>query len=278
MSIRFHDAYVLEFLAFWGNGTTARETAAALGIKRETVQRRVITPFKAQFPGVLTYDRSTKRIRCTSDADGLKFCPSDLGTIATLAAADAILSLSTGEKPMFDVSVEDVGLTSDVLSDQDVGSFRTLFSALKRRRAVRLEYLAKSGLISMAFSPHTLVRTSSRLHFRGFCDTSTGRPGIYIDIVPARAFSACWADDVEFVDAVGDADWHRKVRVVAHLEENLPVTLVAALQQEHGIIEEGMLRTKPIRAATAAYVEEAFVNRRVHGWDGPIWRTEQVGV
>jgi hypothetical protein len=192
--------------------------------------------------------------------------------VTTVAAAEAVIASSSGTLPLFDVPVEDVGLAADVLVEADPVAFQSLFSALMRRAAVQLDYVAKSGRLSMTFSPHSLVRSSFRLHFRGFGQTTDGRPGIYIDIVPDRVLRADWLGGGSYVGASGDADWHKKVRIVASLRDDVPGTIAAALRQEHGMID-GYLQTKPVRAAVAIYVAEAFEARRVHGWEGPIWQT-----
>jgi hypothetical protein len=119
-----------------------------------------------------------------------------------------------------------------------------------------------AGRRSMIFSPHTLVRTSFRLHFRGFADMADGRPGIYIDIIPDRVLRAGWLDSPSYVGASNDSDWHRKVRVVAYLREELPEKIATAMRHEHGIAHGSCLQTRPLRAAVATYVAGAFSFRQ----------------
>ncbi len=266
-------AFVLEFLTYWGGGATASEIAAVLNMARETVQRSVISTYKREFPGAITYNKAKRRTAWVESA-APRFCPSDPSAVAAIVQADAVFALSSGANPLFDAPIEDVGLVADFLVEPDVEAFRVLFSALMQRTAVQVDYLAKSGPLSMTFSPHTLVRTSFRLHFRGYCDTAEGRPGIYIDVVPDRVLRAVWLDKASYVDANADTAWCQKVRIVATLCEELPDSIAAALRREHGISHGDRRKTKYVRAAVAPYVAEAFETRRVHGWDGPIWQTE----
>jgi hypothetical protein len=265
--------FLLEFLSFWGDGTTCNELASHLNLRRETVQREVISPYKEQFGGVLQYDKSLRKIRLAEGA-ALKFCPSDPAAIAAIAGAEGIIGEYSGSVSPFLVLVEDVGLVSDLCVEPEIEAFRCLFAALMRRKAVQLDYLAKTGRLSFSFSPHTLVRTSFRLHFRGYCDTRDGRPGIYIDIIPDRVLRAHELGREGYVDAAADADWHKKVRVAAYLRDDIPESVLAALRQEYRVATSDHWKTRPVRAAVAPYIAEAFEARRVHGWNGPIWRAE----
>ncbi len=266
--------FILEFLAFWGGWTTAGELATVLGIERETAQKTIINPFKREFPGALEYDEKSRRTFRLGDAQGLKFSPNTPTGVTAIAAAEAIIKAACDAVPFIDVPVEDVGLVADILEDPDVSAFKTLFSALRHRVAVSLDYLSKAGRMAMRFSPHSLVRTSFRLHFRGYADTMDNRPGIYIDVVPERVLHAKCLDHSHYVGDRGDSDWHRRVHVEARLRDDLPEAIADALRQEYRLEPGGSLRTAPIRAATAEYVAVAFEARRVYGWDQPVWSTE----
>lgn len=269
--------FVLEFLTFWVNGTTAEEVGGVLGMTREAVQRTVIGPYKKQFPGTIDYDRGRHRTKWL-DSAALKVCPGDPAAVAAIAQSEALFARFADVIPLCDAPVEDVGLVTNLLLppevEPDVEGFRALFAALVRRGAVQLDYLAKSGRLSMTFSPHSLVRTSFRLHFRGYCDMNDGRPGIYIDAIPDRVLHAFPPESAAYVSGDGDAEWRRKVRVIARLDNALPDRIVAALRREYCLPDGHAWRTRPVRAAVAPYVMDAFEARRVHGWDGPVWRTE----
>lgn len=166
---------------------------------------------------------------------------------------------------------------SDLFQEHDydvleADPFRCLFAALMRKQAVHLDYFAKTGRSSFSFSPHALVRTSFRLHFRGFSDTQDGRPGHYIDVIAERVARAEFLGSEVYTGPKGDADWKKKVLVIAELRNDLPLALLTALQQEFNLEPDARQRTRPVRFALAEYVKEALVGRRVRGWDGPIWR------
>ena len=101
-----------------------------------------------------------------------------------------------------------------------------------------------------------------------------GRPGHYIDIIPERVSCAEFLYADAYTGAEGDAEWKKKVRVIAELRDDLPPPLLTALRQEYGL-EPGMKqRTRPVRYALAEYVKEALIARRIRGWGGPVWRAE----
>ncbi len=137
-------SFLYEFLAVFGDGTTAEELARCLNRSRESIQRDVIAAYQARFPGVLRYDKRTKKTRLSRGA-ALKFCPTTPSAIAALARADYIKSDFDIGPPLFGVSVEDVGIVSD-LWQQDYDSleadpFRSLFAALLRKQPVKSRLL-----------------------------------------------------------------------------------------------------------------------------------------
>jgi hypothetical protein len=270
--------FAFEFLTYWGGGTTANELKEILGMSREAVQRTVIGAYQKQFPGAITYDRRKRRSKW-GDSAALKLCPSEPAAILAIAQSEALTEEFAGVKSLCVARVEDVGLVTNLLIPMDVEpdltGFQALFAGLMRRSAVQLDYLAKRGRLSMIFSPHTLVRTSFRLHFRGYCcDINDVRPGIYIDVVPDRILRALPLDPSSYVDDSGDTEWRRTVRIVVQLHENLPETVIVALRREYSLHEGHAWQTRPVKAAVAPYVMDAFEARRVHGWEGPVWRTK----
>jgi hypothetical protein len=221
--------FLYEFLAVFGNGTTAEELASCLGRRRETVQRAIIAGYQRHFPGVLEYDSRTRKTVLSRGA-ALKFCPTAPSAIAALAHADQIKANFEIDRSVFAIPVEDIGIVSDLFQEHDydvleADPFRCLFAALMRKQAVHLDYFAKTGRSSFSFSPHALVRTSFRLHFRGFSDTQDGRPGHYIDVIAERVARAEFLGSEVYTGPEGDADWKKKVRIMAELRNDLPLCL-----------------------------------------------------
>ena len=129
---------------------------------------------------MLEYDSRTHKTELSKGA-ALKFCPTAPSAIAALAHADQIRANFDVDRSLFAAPVEDIGIVTDLFKEHDYDTlegdpFRCLFAALMRKQAVHLDYFAKTGRSSFSFSPHALVRSSFRLHFRGFSDMQDGRP------------------------------------------------------------------------------------------------------
>lgn len=270
--------FTFEFLAVFGDGTTADELAGYLGRERETVQRKIIGPYRKRYPGALEHDRHKRRTRLRRGED-LRFCPSLPSDIVTLAQAERIKAEYGVIASLPEVPVEDLGVVSDLLrtdgcDDLEADPFRCLFAGLVRRRAVGLDYSAKTGLSSFSFSPHVIVRSSFRRHFRGFADWRDGKPGRYIDVIAERVDHAALLDNETYTGEEGDIDWNTKVCVIAELRDDLPPLVREALQKEFNLQQQKRQTTRPVRLALAEYVKQTLEARRVRGWDGPVWRAE----
>lgn len=267
----FNRFSLLEFFAFWRDGITAGELAHVFGLTREQTQKNIVSPFQREFGGHAHYDRRARRIALDDDAEGLKLSPSNVvDAVNFFSAAQAFARAEGRDSPPIPgwVPIED--LLQPVDNVQEAGHFRLLYSAAARHRSVHLSYAAKSGHQEMTFSPHALVRTTSRPHFRGYAKYSLSDAGHYIDVIPGRVADAQPGTKIEYIGAHDDVDWHRRVTVEATLNPDLSKRVATSLRLEFGFADR--LRIKQIRAATAPYICDWLENRHLYGVSTSLWK------
>ena len=256
---------VLEFFAFWRDGVTAAELGRALGMTREAAQRSVVGPYKKEFPHATV--RHGKRTHIDGDAYSLKVSPWRVLDVVNFTGAMQAFADAAGDESPLGVPIEDLANLLDI--DNEVERFRELYAAIARRRAVYLDYAAKRGRIQLLFSPHTVVRTPTRLHFRGHSIRLSGGRSRYIDVVPGRVISSSPGSDVEYVGAKDDIEWHTRVSIVAELNPQLPGSVRESAMREHQCGDQ--LTIEDVRHAVAEYVVDWLKGRRLRGIADPVW-------
>ena len=261
---------VFEFLAFWRGGVTATELGQVLGLTREAAQRSVVGPYKKAFPHA-TVPRG-KRTHIAGDAYSLKVSPwRVLDAVNFTSAMQAFAEASNGESPL-GVPIEDLANFLDV--DNEVERFRELYAAIARRRTVYLDYAAKRGRIQLIFSPHAIVRTPARLHFRGHSVRISEDGSRYIDIVPGRIISSRLGREDEYVGAKDDIEWHIRVSIIAELNPRLGEAARESMMREYQCGDR--LTITNVRRAVAEYVVDWLKSRRLRGIADPVWAVARV--
>jgi hypothetical protein len=152
--------------------------------------------------------------------------------------------------------------------DPDI--FRFLLAACVRKRPVDVTYRSKTRTFITRFSPHTLVRTAHRMHFRGYSIIGDGRPGFYWDLVPARALSVTEAPRDDYVDLSGDIEWYEYASASLVLSDGLPEELRNAVRREHGL-DGAVLTLGPMPRALLRYAIGTHTDRRYDGWQAAVW-------
>ena len=116
----------------------------------------------------------------------------------------ADLALRAFDEPRFACPVFDMSAYGHV-PDPDI--FRFLLAACVRKRPVDVTYRSKTRTFITRFSPHTLVRTAHRMHFRGYSIIGDGRPGFYWDLrCPHARVVKLEAPRDDYVDLSGDIE------------------------------------------------------------------------
>ncbi len=260
---------MLEYLACWEGELSARRLAELTARSREDAQRRIISGYQKAHPGRLV---PSGRLKKFADATGgLAFAPTSASALLDVIRGEHRLAEASGEEPRFGPPLEEISTFGFSEPDPDV--FQRLYAACVGRRAVRLDYAAKSGLMECEFSPHALVRDGVRIHFRGYASTayrsSTPYPDPfrqYIDLAPARVRRLIHEGDVAgYVSDAGDADWHARETLMFRLNDDLPQEILSVLAVEHeGGESSGDFRIKTIpniRKALRIYVQRSLRHR-----------------
>jgi hypothetical protein len=261
---------VIEHLGLWEGAFTAERAARRLGISREHVQRELLPAYDKRAP-----DRLVRRPGKPSAIEALgpptQWFPADAaGFLAVLGGLKALADAPRGAWPLTG-DFESVPLLCR--SGLDNEALIALNRAMTARRAVDIEYRAKKGLRSYRFSPHALIDTGPRPHFRGFAaDPLTGE-GRFLDLVPSRVLEHGGPTDA-YVAADEDRDWHERVDLTFALRGGLSADLREAVAHEHDLDAQGRLTIYGVRRALERYVVRHFTERRLEGDDRPIFEVK----
>ena len=246
----------LEYLAYWEGRLSASRLGSILGQSREHVQRHVISAYRHEFPGALA--GGAGRSYSIDRHEDLHFAPAGAHMLVDLLRGEASLSKALGESARFGIPVEDVGTISFRETEPEI--FRSLYRSCVQRRCVLVEYVSKSRVSVIRFSPHALVRDVARLHFRGYAASRQDQKGDYIDLVPSRVRRVF--DDVDkwnYVSSDEDRDWHERVNLRFRLNPDLPKNIRQVLsleyEGENARVDFDRLDIPAVRLAMRLYVE-----------------------
>jgi hypothetical protein len=258
----------LEYLALWEGALSAQRLGELVGLSREHAQRTLIGPYRQQMPGRLaSAGRRPSQIK--PDGTTTRWMPSDPGGfVAVLTGLRAIAGGALEAWPVGG-AFESVPLICRANGDNE--ALVALYRAMCQQRSIDLEYRAKRGPRSYRFSPHTLVDTSSRPHFRGYAADPMSETGHFIDLVPSRVLEPLGVGNGAYVSYESDSEWIRRVDLTFQVHENMDENLREAISWEHAI-EDGSLVFYNVRAALAIYIIRHLLERRVEGRDQPIFK------
>lgn len=259
---------LFEFMACWCGGATAGELGKLMGMRREAAQTR-IADYKREYGAAgLSVVGKAKRTIFAGSSEGLKCTPSTVTEVVTILSASNAFLLAAGEKKRsWNVPVEDTLLSVD--SGASAEEFRAFCGAIARREALQIDYIAKNGLRSFRFSPHTIVRSGFRIHVRG-AETRDQSPTRYIDLIPARATRIENLGEGPYLSAEFDDDWHKTVTLKARIRKWLDGDLRESVEREYRL-EPGRDLVLPVRSALSHYIADELVARRTRGSDKPLW-------
>ena len=249
----------LETMLFWEGEFSAQRLAERLGVRREHLQRTLIPEYRSRHPGAL--QRQGRAYAESPEGVAPLLIPENPAELFNLLSAeDGILdrceARGLGGTPNPDYraarTADVVALTS---SRPDADKFRRLYMACARRQCLILSYMSRGGVIELAFSPHTLVRTAWRLHFRGHARTEHFNGGErYIDLVPSRVLAVLSAGD-GYVSDKGDRQWHAREDLTFVLSDELPADIRRQAFQEY---MSDRITIPEVRCALANYVRRAM--------------------
>jgi hypothetical protein len=252
MKLKTVDFKFLEYLAFWQERLTGTRLAALLCVERTHAHRAVLSPYMSMHGEELV---QRGRVWSVWDPDRRRprYGPASVEQLFRFLDGLEVLKDLPGEA--LGVPLEDV--TIDLPVEQNLGAFRTLYAAAAQRRAVRVFYRSRTREAHYLFSPHAVVRTASRPHFRGFMKGDEGRPGFYTDLVPARVITITMGDTADYIGPEMDLGWTQRVEVNLLLSPDLDQDRRAALIQEYAPVElfqDDRLTIPGVRSCLAPYL------------------------
>lgn len=246
-------------ILFWEGGFSAERLASRLGMRREHVQRTIVLDYRARNPGALRRE-GYRYAPPAEDVDPL-LAPRDAAEVFNLLSAEDGIrtrSIAAGLPSPDDQTVRTEDVVALTTSRPDTRTFRALSMACAGRKSVTMSYLTRSGPAELKFSPHTLVRTAWRLHFRGHArgDHFTGGER-FVDLVPSRVLEIVSLDD-DHISNREDDDWHVREDLSFVLSGALPSDIRAQAFQEY---MSDTVTIPQVRRALASYVRRAMMWR-----------------
>ena len=267
MKVKAVDFRVLEYLAHWEQALTATRLAGVFGVDRVHAQRAILSPYQRTNPGNLEAAGRARRL-----ADQVKpvFGPQNLAELFETVDMVQIISGETG------VGVPWVRVDK-MASPCGEGAFRTLYAACARREAVGLTLEGPDGLETGRFSPHSLIRGSDLMPFRGHLTPFGGGTGRYVDIDPNRVSRVESLGREDYVGEAGDADWNATETVTLRLAEGIPPVIRAAALREyagHEGIEAGRLIIRQVRRCVVPHLARRLRYKIVEEGPVEVWVLE----
>jgi len=265
------DEAVLEMMAFWEGGVKAREVARALGTTREHVQRTLLLDYRNN-SAPTALKRGRFGVVFTEGSGGLRYAPDSIRDLMAVLRGEAAAARASGDSFPFRLNVESAPVAASA-DEGDADLFQEICAASVHRLALRLDYVAKSGLRQFWFSPHSIVDVHPLPHFRG-CAIFDGGATHYIDMVPPRIASIHGRDGERYVGGAGDTEWHERMDVVFELDPLLDHNVRASLMEEAGGCDR--LVFPNVRRALVDYVARDLGLRMVGGVLRSVWRRADI--
>ena len=169
-----------EFLSHWMGGVSLTELGRLLGYTPRRLTDLIEDGQTLSKKRTVAYDASAKLHRTIVPTIELQGPKTASAVVAVLQAA-RLWNDNAGQELLCPVAD-----TRDHRPQPAPDVFRTLLAACTRRQVVDLTYLAKTRSHSVLFSPHTLVVTTHRLHFRGYSHFEEQGERHWWDLVPSR--------------------------------------------------------------------------------------------
>lgn len=265
------DKAVFEFMSYWYGGVTASELAATLNKARVYVQTSIISAFSKEYPDTIIYNEQTRRQEFVADEYALRYSPSESFDAISVIYVANVLANSAGDEAAFDIKIFD---TSSILeqSKAPIPKFRELTGAIVRKEAIAMSYLSRQGITEFQFSPHTIIRTSSRIFVRGAASFDDRRNARFIDLVPSRVAESRNIGQRHYIDNSYDHDWSKTVVIKASINSDLPSWAQSAAQLETPGDSGFLIMNSNL--AIARHLVEELEAYRFKGCDLPVWLVE----
>ena len=235
---------IYEALLYWRGNLNSSEFAEAVGKSRQHVQIDVIKPYVRR-RGAWDLDETRGRKHGRTLQGQLTSAPDGLWTFFGLLTAER--NWRRRER-LGCSSLAGIDIVDLAPPEQASGTV-WMCRACAQKRALDGRYLFRNhGDLPVRFSPHTMVRTPRRIHFRGHLlvfKRNGPEDWGYVDLVPGRFYGddRRMLEDPDYMilrefgyrGVEGDRDWQEEVEIIFEINPALPQKAYLALQHEHGI-------------------------------------------
>ena len=262
---------ICEFLAVWLGGTHRQELAGITGLQRRRLTTLLRDDLARRGRKTIRYDKSLKRFVAQqpdgTEPHGVKSPDDVLATLSAIRAWGKNGAWHMLNEPPIPCPVVS---TSSYRKQPDPEIFRTLLGACARQKVVSIDYRARGRDITTYFSPHTVVQTAQRVHFRGYSLFDSSGNGHYWDLVSSRVMRAEVVGQTGYVDGSGDLEWLEETELELALSPEIPQQMRSAIRREHGM-EGDLLKIGPLPRALLQYVLAEYVHRQYEGYPFHVW-------
>jgi hypothetical protein len=275
-----HTGKLLDALAFWRTRISAAQLGTILGVTRQTAQTAVIRRYREEYPGKLTFTRRANGLPDGATIDDPAYADPDLGNLFHLLVAvrefgeQHSAEIAHGRTTMLGFPAEEIRMPEPT----DIEALRRIIAAASHRRAVIGTYAFKEReMTRVRFSPHAMVKTPFRIHFRGFLESSAGSGGWavhgYRDIVPFRFVDI--EENSEDASLPGrDDEWLDEEILRFRLNPELPSSVRFTYATEYQLRSAGDVHYElwvRDRRAFSHYYRTEFFSRTWGEEKRPIW-------
>lgn len=241
----------IETKLLWDEGLTVGNIASVFSISRQAAQV-VLNQYRKLYPGQMTYDRNLK-LHIATQSFQPEFVKKDAKCFLDYLRGQSISSFYKEEEVWSDIEVTDINRSLQPPVDTVIT--KILFTALKRKKTVQIQYLKKKNVsedtMLRIISPNHLVFANNRYHIRAYCHFKE----IYLDFVLSNIILAEFADD-EWISSREDVEWNTFVSVKLSPNPELLKDTQNALLKRFEIEKKG-IREIRCRKALAYYVEKS---------------------
>jgi hypothetical protein len=231
---------------YWEGGINRSDITDRFGVSIPQASKD-LTLYATKAPGNLLYDKSAKRYVAARTFKPVFFDP-DADRYLTQLRNVADHTVKQHDTWLFNVASAEVMPVPH--RRVDVNVLRSILSALRRQRAIRILYQSMNPKRPKPMwrwiSPHALGNDGLRWHVRAYCHTD----GKFTDFILSRCLASD-GDDAQKMSAAQDVDWRELFSVVL-----IPNPLLSKGQQD--IIAQDYCMKKgqiaiPIRKALLYY-------------------------
>ncbi|MGA2252907.1 WYL domain-containing protein [Terracidiphilus sp.] len=236
----------VDFRLYWEGGINRSDITDRFGVSVPQASKD-LTLYAAKAPGNLLYDKSAKRYVAASTFQPVFFVPDADRYLAQLRSV-ADHTVKQDDTWLFNNASAEVMPIPHRRVDVDV--LRSILSALRRRRAIKILYQSMNPQRPKPMwrwiSPHALGNDGLRWHVRAYCHTDDR----FTDFIVSRCLNS-EGDDAQKLSADQDVDWREFFGVVL-----VPNPLLSKAQQD--IIAQDYCMKKgqiaiPVRKALLYY-------------------------